>query len=106
MKNYKAKWKRNTCEGISKLIDEVLQKDAFDTAVDRLVQSALYEVKVCIDERLVHVKDSYQFKLTPVQSHAVMALYQEYVAPFGNHTTFIENQLLQISNQIHQLYTI
>lgn len=106
MKSYKAKWSRHTCEGISRLIDEILQKDAFDSAADRLIHSALCEVKMRIDERLVHIKDLYRFRFSPVQSFAVVVLYEEYVMPFGNHTSFIENQLLQISNQIHQLYTI
>lgn len=100
--NYKGKISRGTAEGlrdhINYVVTGITNSDSDD---DKMLASVLAQVYVKLEEKLVRLKPKYSITLTPAEAFAMRVLSQDFVSA----SPFINNNMLMLSNDIHQFFT-
>ena len=103
MKKYKTKLKHDFAEALLLILDDVFERIVPGDDEDQLWLAALAETKLCLQKKMVMYSREYSITFTPVQAISLRLVYV-YFFQFI-HNEYTANRLLQIANEINQLYT-
>lgn len=103
-KAFKIKMEQAFANGLVRIIRELQTTDNIQDD-EKLLFSVLAEIASKLEVKLLNFQQNYKMKLTPSQAIGLRVLYVWYVEP-NQHSTYMGNQLLTISNEVHQFYTV
>lgn len=90
-------------EALVQMIDALLQQRYKDDQ-DMLIMANLAEVKMRLQQKMLHYKEQYKLKLTAAQALALRLLYTDFVT--GTQSSYVGNYLRQLAEQVHQNYHV
>lgn len=106
MKKYKHKMNKPTMQGIAEYIELMVAEEA-QSDDDRLLYAALITARKIIKKKLLDVEADYSNSKTwslcfsPTEAIALRILYVDFIRGTSN---YIADQMLTMSNEIHQLF--
>ena len=103
MKKYKVKLKWDFITTLDKMMDDLLKSPLTDTSpVNKMYLSIIAEIKSMVHNKLEWWKPEFKLSLTPAQAFALQMFCQKNSKDPSN---YMSNRMLQISNEIHQLFS-
>ncbi|HMR84957.1 MAG TPA: hypothetical protein PKE30_17550 [Niabella sp.] len=101
---YKTKLSNTHCLGMISIIEHLVSGTKNAAPEQLLHLAALAEVMQRIKVKLINYSKVYKITFTPAQALAIHALFVEYISPHNKTTGDLYNRIMQMSNEIHQLY--
>lgn len=100
MNKFKVSLKRQMAETLKQCIETVLENEPADDD-DKLLFSALAEIRDRLYSKLGKYQQEYSISFTPAQAVALRILYVDYI---NNPTSYLGNQLHLVALEVHKQY--
>lgn len=104
MKKYKTKLSDHNAKEVVLWIEHVLVMAPILSISQAVSFAVLEEVRIAISKKTVEYKKEYSFSFTPAQALSISYMYTEFIN--GNNHDQAVNRIMQMSNEIIQLYSL